>query len=414
MKSTLVLPTEHCEDSLTIKRALLNYEKVYLKNPEDRDFVSGNDLMSIVSNSPGMSFGNSGFAKPLGKEKNYDLKFEKLLSEFKLALKEGSLVVMNKPQDLYHNGAGIAYHIDDLHRFVYWNYRNMLANEDFIQAASRGLNKNWLFENDFDLLAPSGGDDSIKHADEKLNNKIPYTGQVGSEEELQVLTRMIHARIASISRNLMLCHNHNLVPFTTNVGYSAVVHQLQNNFSDLVNAAYDGSIEIEELDLLGKVEKVMFSDFLDPNKISSLTVKETLKLRSKLWGKYQKNKANLEENLIKVALDTNDLKNFEQEIKKQFQEVLKKNRDFVHERNNLGIKLVCNVGAAGTSSSFAPAVIQSFISAPSLPILLTIACPMAFILAEKRLPDVRNILKQKGDLKKLPAYDLYKYYKPII
>lgn len=414
MKSALILPTEDCVDSDTLKRALLNYEKVYLKNPDDRDFVSGNDLMSIAFGGLGMSMGNSGPAKPLGKEKNHDLNFEKLLSQFKPALDEGSLIVMDKPADIYHQGMGIGYHIEELHRFVYWNYRHMLANEEFIRAASRGLDRNWLKENNFDELAPVGGDDGLSHADERLNNKISYLGNYKSEEEHKVLTRMIHARIAAISRNLMICHLKGLVPFTTNQGYSSVINQMQSNFSTLVTEANDGSIELSNLDLIGKVEKVMFSDFLDQSKISNLTLKDTLKLRTKMWGKYGENKTKLEEKLLKIALDSKDLQEFEKKIKDQFEKFLKENRDYVHERGNLGIKLACNVGTIVTGSSFGPAVIQNFISASSIELLMALACPMTFLLAEKRLPDIRNVLKKENELARLPVYDLYNYFKPII
>lgn len=414
MTSTLILPTERCVEEETIKRSLLNYEKVYLKNPDDRDFVSGNDLMSIVANAPGMSMGGAGLAKPLGKEKDYDLKFEKLLTTFKPALEEGSLIIMDKPTDIYHQGAGIGYHIDDIHRAVYWNYRHMLASPDFINAASKGIDKTWLKENDFELLAPLGGDDSIKHGDERLNNKISYLGQSDSSEELQVLTRMVHARIASISRNLMLCHLNGLVPFTDNIGYSSVVFQMQRNFAILVNEANDGSIELKNLDLIGKVERVIFSDFLDQEKLRALPAKEVLKYRSKMWGEYGQNKEKLEDTLLKIALDSNDIKDFEKKIKDYFERFLKANSDYLNERGNLGIKLLCNIGTVLTSSTAGPSVIQSFVSAPTLALLMALACPMTFILAEKRIPDIRNILKQNSDLKKLPGYNLYNYFRPII
>lgn len=414
MKSTLILPTEECVDSNTLKRALLNYEKVYLKNPDDRDFVSGNDLMSIVVGEVGISLGDAGPAKPLGKEKNYDLNFEKLLEEFKPALKEGSLIVMDKPSDIYHQGIGGGYHIDEIHRFVYWNYRYMLASEDFINAASRGLDRSWLKNNDFDELAPFGGDDGVRHGDELLNNKKNYLGKSDSQEEQIVLTRMIHARIASISRNLMICDRNGLVPFTTNQGYSAVINQMQSNFSTLVSEANDGSTELGNLDLVGKVEKVMFSDFLNHSKISNLTLKQTLKMRTKIWGKYGENKTQLEVALLKIALDTKDLQDFERKIKDQFEKFLKENRDYVHERGNLGIKLACNVGSIITGASFGPAVIQNFISASSIELLLALACPMTFLLAEKRIPEVRNLLKKESDLDRLPAYDLFNYYKPLL
>lgn len=414
MNSTLILPTENCPDKETITRALLNYEKVYLKNPDDRDFVPGTDLLSIVSNAPGMSMGGAGPAKPLGKEKDHDLKFEQLLEIFEYALNEGSLVIMDRPSDIYHQGVGFAYHIDDLHRNVYWNYRHMLANEYFIKAASKGLNRELLTENDLDTLAPIGGDDSVMHADEKLNNKISFSGSTESEEERLLLTRMIHSRVASISRNLMLCHLNNLTPFTTNIGYSAVVHQMQKNFAEIVSEANDGTTELNHLNLLGKVEKIMFSDFLDQEKIKGLSGKAALKYRTRMWGKYGEKKVKLEETLLQIALDTKDERDFEQKIRTQFEKFLKENRDYLHERGNLGIKLACNIGTIATSSAAAPAIIQNFVSAPSIDLLMALACPMTFLLAEKRIPDIRKVLKQKNELKRLPVYDLYNYFRPVL
>lgn len=414
MKSTLVLPTEHCVDEITIKRALLHYEKVYLKNPEDRDFVPGTDLMSIVSNGPGMSMGGMGLAKPLGKEKEHDQKFDKLLKTFNPAIKEGSLVVMEKPSDLYHQGVGIGYHIPDEHRAVYWNYRNMLASEDFIKAASKGLNAISLEENAYDNLAPVGGDDSVKHSDERLNNKISYLGKTSSEEEKTILTRMVHARVASISRNLMVCHTKDLVPFTTNVGYSSVLNQMQNNWTKVVEAANDGSVELANVDLIGKIENLIFSDFLDQAKVDALSVDQVLKLRTKMWGDYGTNKSYLEEMLLKIAMDSKDQKDFEKKVTDLFTKFLKDNRDYVHERENLGIKILCNVGTIASTSTFGPALVQTFVSASSLGLLMAIACPATFLLAEKRIPDVRKVLKQQKELKKLPAYDLYNYYRPIL
>jgi hypothetical protein len=413
MTSTLILPTENCIDEETVKRALLNYEKVFIKHPDDRDFVNGNDVQSIASNAPGMSFGGAGLAKPLGKERDHDIKFEQLITKLKPAIDEGSLVIMAKPSDLYNNGLGMGYHIDDMHRYVYWNYRYMIANEDFIKAASRGIDKNWLVNNDYDTLAPTGVDDLSKHTDERLNDKVAYIGHCSSDEERKVLTRMIHARVASISRNLTLCHINNLVPFTTNVGYSSVIRQMQSNFSAIVTEANDGSIELYNLDLVGKIENLMFTDFLDQEKIKGLTTKETLKLRTKMWGKYGDSKIKLEEALLKMAVDSKDIKEYEKKVKESFEKFLKDNREYVHERMNLGIKIGCNFGALVSGTSLGPAVIQKFVSASSLEMLMTLACPMVFLLAEKRIPDIRKVLKQRNELKRLPGYDLYNFFKPL-
>ncbi len=414
MKSTLILPTEECVDEFTLKRALLHYEKVYLKHPEDRDFVPGTDLLSIVANAPGMSMGGAGFAKPLGKEKDHDEIFERLLESFKPAIKEGSLIVMDKPTELYHQGVGMGYHIPDEHRAVYWNYRNMLASEDFINAASKGISSVILNENVFDDLAPAGGDDTVRHTDERLNNKIPYLGKTESEDEKTILTRMVHARIASISRNLMVCHINNLVPFTTNIGYSSVLKQMQYNWTKIVEAANDGSVELTDLDLVGKIENLVFSDFLDKVKIDALSVKQILDRRTKMWGDYCINKSYLEETLLKIALDSKDQKEFEKKVADLFTKFLKDNRDYMNERGNLGFKIACNIGTIATTSTLGPALLQSFITASSLGLLMMLACPATFLLAEKRIPEIRNVLKQNNELKRLPIYDLYNYYKPLL
>lgn len=414
MKSTLILPTEECVDEFTLKRALLHYEKVYLKHPEDRDFIPGADLMSIVADAPGMSMGGAGFAKPLGKEKNHDEKFEKLLQIFKPAINEGTLVIMDKPADLYRQGGGIGYHIPEEHRAVYWNYRYMLASGEFIKAASKGISTVVLNNNVFDDLAPVGGDDTVKHTDERLNNKVPYLDKIESDEEKEILTRMVHARIASISRNLSVCQTKDLVPFTTNIGYSSVLNQMQGNWTKIVEAANDGSVELTDLDLVGKIENLVFSDFLDKSKIDALSIKQILDNRTKMWGDYCLNKSYLEETLLKIALDSKDQKEFEKKVADLFTKFLKDNRDYIHERGNLGFKIACNIGTIATTSTIGPALLQSFVTASSLGLLMMLACPAAFLLAEKRIPEIRNVLKQNSELKRLPMYDLYNYYKPIL
>jgi hypothetical protein len=167
------------------------------------------------------------------------------------------------------------------------------------------------------------------------------------------------------------------------------------------------------LDLVGKIENLMFTDFLDQEKIKGLTTKETLKLRTKMWGKYGDSKIKLEEALLKMAVDSKDIKEYEKKVKESFEKFLKDNREYVHERMNLGIKIGCNFGALVSGTSLGPAVIQKFVSASSLEMLMTLACPMVFLLAEKRIPDIRKVLKQRNELKRLPGYDLYNFFKPL-
>lgn len=412
MNSTLVLPTEACVTSDVLKRALLNYEKVFLKSPDDRDFVNGSDLMSISTNSPGMSMFN-GLAKPLGKEKDYDLKFEKVLDEFKPALDEGSLVVMPVSKDIYNRSLGLGYDIPYIEKFVYFNYRMMIADDKFFKAASAGINRNWLNDNNFEELAPVGADDLLKYANEALNNKKVYSGRVQSEEERSILTRMIHARIASISRNLILCDSNGLAPFTTNIGYSAVINHMQNNFSDLLAEVNDGTLEVDRLDLSGKVEEVIFSDFLNQDKIKNLTVKQTLKLRTKLWGKFNENKSNLDKALLVIASDAKDVEDFRKKVKEQFSKLVKDNRDYLDERGILGVKIAFNFGALASVPSIS-SILQGFIQASSFQSLMAIACPATFVTLEKRVPEILKVLKQRRELMSVPAYNLFNYHKPLL
>lgn len=202
--------------------------------------------------------------------------------------------------------------------------------------------------------------------------------------------------------------------FTTNIGYSSVLNQMQYNWTKIVEAANDGSVELEDLDLIGKVEKLMFSDFLDQGKVEALSIKQILEKRTKMWGDYCAKKSHLEDTLLKIALDSKDQKEFEKKVSDLFAKFLKDNRDYINERGNLGFKVVCNIGTVATTSTMGPVLVQNFITAPSIELLLMLACPTTFLLAEKRIPDVRNLLKQKKELKKLPIYNLYNYFKPLL
>lgn len=420
MNSTLILPTETCVTSDVLKRALLNYDKVFLKNPADRDFVGGGDVLGLMSGlRVGFTWGQDA-AKPLGKEKDHDVKFKKILQEFKLAIDEGSLVVMGMPDGIYNpsNSISLLHSVPPINAFVYNNYRKMLAEEDFIQAASRGINRDWLNDNDYDELAPKGVEDTAYRTDGAPDNKKIYTGRVRSDEERVVLTRMIYARIASMARNLVLCDVHGLAPFTTNIGYSAVLQKLQSNFSNLVAEVFEGTRDIDDLDLIGKSEKVAFSDFLNQDKINYLTVKQVLKLRTRLWGRYNENKTELEKYLISVALESKDVDEFSKKVKAQFEKLLKDSRDYIHERNTLGIKIALTVAAAASPFVTSPipissAIEQSFTTAP-FGLLMALATPASLLMLEKKIPEIRKVLKQQKDLTKLPSYSLYNYFKPIL
>lgn len=418
MKTALILPTEYCVTADTIKRALLHYDKVLLKNPDDRDFVNSSDMSVLALNMPfRMSAGNLGPSKLLGKEKDYDLKFEKILSEFSLALSEGSLEVMEMPSDIYNrsNVLQIGGSVSKFDYFVCQQYKYMVSDSNFIKAASRGLNRKWLNDNDYDELAPKGFFDTNFIINGQIDNRLSYMGPVQMKYEREVLTRMIHARIASVSRNLALCDLNNFVPFADNIGYSSIIQQIQSNFSEIVNMVNDGSIEIEKLDLISKVEKVIFSDFIDQNKINSLSVKDVLKLRTSMWGKYGECKEEFESTLLKLALDTKDENEFTQKVKTQFQVLLKQNRDYIHERGVLSLKLACNI-APGVIASITKinGLLQNFISAPTLNVLMGIGCAATVIIANNNIPIILNVLKQKNDLEKLPSYNLFKYYKPLL
>lgn len=417
--NSLIIPTESPYDSDSIKRALLTYDKVYLFSPDDRDIIPSNIYMQLTTGMPmGMSMGP---VRPLGKTSNYNDSFEKTLKEFKAAIKQGSLEILNAP--IEHNTVTIGG--SPLPKdtpppdFVFGNYRNLISNPEFISTVSKGIDNNILMlSDDLEQLAPSGQEDKSfqifvngQQVEQNFRKAI-YDGFCSSEEERLVLTRLCHSRIGFLMKSIGYCETKGINAFTTDPGLAGTIQLLERNYQQVVSDAQEKE-KIMLFDNLSKLENLVFSEYIDSNALKNLSVSDILKMRTKSWGKANEGKTELKTTLKKIALENKDSEKFIVTCKNEIDKYLKDCNDYEHEGQKLKIKLICNFGTILTGGTAGTPLLEQIIAAPSIGLMVGLGSALTFIYGEKRLPEILDLLKKQEEMNELKGYSLFRPYRQL-
>ena len=239
---SLIAPSEFSIVERDVKRALLTYDKVKLVDPADRDVMPANSFMSTIMGIPLMGI-NTGPVRPMGKTKDYDNKFNQVIDNLKPAIKQG-LVETISTYDQEETkkttiGAVLTGGYPLNTQFVFWLYRNMAQNQDFLISAvsqdAKELIK--MLDQESELALKGGGDGGI--------NNIPALPLMDIQElndyQAESLTQIARSRIASFIKYAGFCEQKNLIPiFPSNV-YGKIAEKILNNTKSILN-------EVEEDD----------------------------------------------------------------------------------------------------------------------------------------------------------------------
>lgn len=418
--NSLIIPTESPYDINSIKRALLTYDKVYLFSPDDRDIIPSDVYVQLTTGLPfGMPMGP---VRPLGKTKDYDNRFEIMIKEFSLAIKQGSLEILSKPTEDNSFTLGAIPLPQDTPppAFVFNNYRNLISSPEFISVVSKGINNDILTEtDDLDKIAPLGREDASfelsvnGQAIEQTYRKAIYDGFCSSEEERLVLTRLCHARIGFLMKSIGYCESKGISLFTTDPGLAGTIQLLERNYSKIVKDALFDTDRIPLFDNLQKLENLVFSEYIDRDVLSSISPKDILKLRTKAWGKANEGKAQLKNLLGSISNENRDPNKFVERCKLEIDEYLKSCKDFEHESDKLKIKLICNFGAILTGGTSGAPLLEQLIAAPTIGLMVGLGSAIAFIYGEKRLPEILDILKKQELMQDLKGYSMFRPYQRL-
>lgn len=419
--NSLILPTETPVDIHDIKRALLTYDKIYIPSPDDRELIPPNIYQNVMMNSlgfPALPFGMPmGAVKPLGKVPNYDEQFDEILKECKEALEQGSIEILGAPQ--YHETVtigGIPMPDDTPNpSFTYINYRQLSENPEFVNLVSKGLEKLKLDEiADISTLIPNGQEDNNPTVnDVKRPDKAILDTPGKDEESLKILSKMCHTRIGTLVKYLGYSFIKDLHPFTTDVGYANVISKLEYNFVGTTEEIQSDEEVIKKQKRLSNLHNLILTEYIDPNKIDSLSVKQILKQRTKAWGKTQENRSKLIKELDIIALDCDSDSKFKRVCDLKFQEFLKTSEDYRHEMDKLKLMLLLDVNLFFFMNNQEFQLMEKVLKAPSIETLLIIG-GLGITYAKQHLSSVLDIMKKAEERRKTSGYAIYTNYKYLI
>lgn len=423
--NSIILPTEMPIDIQDIKRALITYDKVYIPSPDDRELIPPNIYQNALFASLGfpiMPFGMPDSAvKPLGKTNNYDKTFELVMKECKAGFSQGSLEILGAPK--YENSVTIgAIPIpDDTPNpyFTYMNYRNLSENQELVDLISEGLGKIKLKEiQNIDMLIPSCRENEEQSVnDQKRPPKAKLRILDLDNESIEVLSKMCHARIGALVKYIGFSHNKRLHPFTSDVGYAKVMSKLEYNFAGALEAINDDHNFLKRQKQIASLQNIILSEFVDPQRLYNLNIKQILKERTKAWGKTQENRNLLINEISEIAEDCQSDKQFEKACKVKFNEFLKVTRDYQHQVDKLKLMLLFDANLFLLVKGETYVLLEKIIKAPSLETLLILGgiggvAGLQYIRSQTGL--ILDLIKKAEDRKETTGYGIYTNYRYLI
>ncbi|HNB54170.1 MAG TPA: hypothetical protein PK530_19630, partial [Anaerolineales bacterium] len=297
---TLIAPHEAPASLRDIKRALLTYDKVKIIDPDDRDVMPSNTFWSSIIGLPlfGMDIGP---IRPMGKVTEYDESFQEVVDACKPAFEQGLVEVIStyeKQETKSFTIGGIptgGYPLNT--QFVFWLYRNMSHNQEYLKSAiikerSTLLSKVGLAEG---ISLEGNGDGAI--------NDIPalplIEDQSLDDDQNKFITQIARARIAALIKYSGFCEMKNLVPmFPSNV-YGDMISKLLNNARLALSNIEDDSYWFRR----NRVLELCHEEFLNEDELDSLSLEQVIKLRTKVWGKQAEARETMFESISKIAQD---------------------------------------------------------------------------------------------------------------
>lgn len=409
----LIAPSESPNSLLEIKRALLTYDKVKLIDPSDRDVMPSNTFMSAIMGIP--LFGmNMGAIRPMGKVLGYDEIFEKITQSCQPAIEQGLIEVISTYDIPSTQGnltiGGVptgGYPLNT--QFVFWLYRNMSQDQQFLAQAISGSKKR-LLENSklTEELALKGlGDGGI--------NDIPALPLISdtnlSKEQQECLTQIARARIASMIKYAGFCEMKELVPIFNGSVYGNIVAQLLNNAHTVLEEIEEDHYWLRR----NRVLELCHEEFLNEETLNSMSIGQVIKLRTKAWGEQAKSREALFSSVGEISLEIDSQSLFKVKARELIGKYRKDSESLIQERQNLHFKIKCEMGKATLGGGIAFVGLLSQLSSPLTSMGLTLAAGgmWAFDKSKEYVPALRQLKSKEVELKRGAGFGLHEFYSRI-
>lgn len=352
IRNAYLAPSEFPVCSLDVKKALLTFDKLFLADPADRELIPPQSFMMAAFNMPPIMGGDMGPVRPLGKIGGYDHAFDQLMDELDIARREGCVEVVSTYDLTTSKNITIgAVLMGDypLHpSFMFWAYRNVAKESSVLRAAIEGDRELLaLADEDFEMLGLSEAS-----ADGSINDipALPMLDGPLSKNHLRMpLTLIARARIASTMKSIGYCASKELVPLFGRGNFDNLVGEFSSRAMRAIDRVAD-----EDPYWAGrrKVLDVAHEEYIDESVLSSMSIEDVLRLRTKVWGHQAEARDALLKTAAMLARDAVADDEFESAIREDLQAYRELAEDVERQRANLRFNINCELtkGALGVGT----------------------------------------------------------------
>jgi hypothetical protein len=409
-----VAPKERPNSTLEIKRALLAFDKIHIADPGDRDLFPPQAFMMAMGMPPVMGI-NTGPVRPLGKARDYDDAFDRLMSDVDIARRQGLIDVVSSydrsTSDKTTIGAVLLGDYPLNPRFMLWAYRNIGRDADVIKLAIAGDNE---------LFGLS--DDEIRSmevancsADGGINNDpaLPLLeGNLAREDLRTTLSNIARARLGSVIKTIGFCVSKKMIPCFGESSYSALANKIALRANDVIDrVAAEDNFWASRAEVL----RVAHEEYIDESILNEMSIDDVVKLRTSVWGKQANAREDMLRSIADLSKELNDKEGLREAARDRIVRYRKIAEELERERSSLKLKIKCDIGmaVAGMATAEGGVVLSQMQTAIGAATTLLAGCAYTLAKIKEYGPVIQQLKAAEAEFKDDAAFGLHNFYARI-
>jgi hypothetical protein len=409
--NALLVPHESPTTEREVKRALLSYDRTVLIDPADRDLMPSNAVMSAVMGIPlfGIAMGP---ARLMSKAPNYDQEFEALIGNCRPAIQQGLLDVRSTYAKAAEGRFTIGaidtggYPLDT--RFVFWLYRSMASDQQLLQSAIQGTPAGVRGQ----MVEYDDADHGLGAADRAINNlpALPsLEGSLDDESKRAALTNVARSRVGAIIKYSGYCEARDLIPVAPSPVYGHLLHRILDNARSVLRTADDPAWYART-----RVLQLCHEEFLPDEQLDALSIEQAIRLRTTAWGEQARARERLFQDVFSIAREIGEDSAFEERAAKRIKEYRAASEALLREREKLGLKIKCEIGA-GLLGTIGGLGLLSQVESPFASIGATLAAAgiWFFDRAKTYGPLLLDLRNREQDLMRGAGFGIHSFFSTI-
>lgn len=399
--NALLVPTEEAPSEISIKRALLTYDKILIPDRSESHLIPNGVIKDDYGN---MCISNAEFA-PYARVENYEQEWDNLMNKYSTLISKNLLKVVN----IDHSNS-LPY------RFIRHAYHWYAGNEELVNIASETVpipsSNEKVFEEQKRMLRSGiyyGGE--VKPANRKcLVNYYPKMIKIDGKDEFRsnYITDVSILRIGQIIKYLLYCNQDGISPLIVDKSQSKIIDKIYEYNKSPHNSILNLPVmKNTNVDIVGMIEKFIFNEIIDEKILEEMPLKDVINLRNKTWNglqgirRYLKSKLDREQKKI-LNYSTTEISEFtSNELYKILDEYEKAKSDFGDELKANGI----TVGLRVLSSSACSTLISNLIFSQGWGTTIALGTGIVPTVVGFSAKELGTLYKMEKQVHRMPMYE---------